>query len=97
MKITMVKKILADGSPCKKCGEVLERLEQSGHIHRIDRIVEAYENDPFSEGMQIATMLNVEKAPFFVVEKPGETPEVYTIYFKLVKDVLEKETAEESR
>ena len=96
MKITMVKKIMADGSPCKKCGEVLERLEQSGHIQRIDHIVEAYENDPLSEGMQIATMLNVDKAPFFVVERPGEAPIAYTIYFKLVKEVLDKATAEET-
>ena len=39
MKITLVKKIKADGSPCKKCEQVLSRLEKEGHLDRIDEIV----------------------------------------------------------
>ena len=91
MKITMVKKILADGSPCQKCSQVMEKLESSGHIKSIDRIIEAREDDPGSEGMQLSMLLGVDKAPFFVVDRDGEAPEVFTIYFKLVKDVLEAE------
>ncbi|MTI14380.1 hypothetical protein [Sansalvadorimonas verongulae] len=88
-KITMVKKIMMDGSPCQKCVQVMEKLESSGHINSISRIVEAREDDPGSEGMQLSSLLGVDKAPFFVVEREGQTPEVFTIYFKLVKEVLE--------
>ncbi len=89
MKITMVKKILADGSPCRKCDQVMEKLNSTGHIKSIDRIIEAREDDPGSEGMQLSAVLGVDKAPFFLVERDGKEPEVYTIFFKLVKDVLE--------
>lgn len=90
MKITLVKKILADGSPCKKCGDVLAKLEESGHMSRIDQVVVADERDPKSEGVLIAKKHDVNRAPFFVVERDGQEPEIYTVYFKLVKDVLDK-------
>ena len=90
MKITLVKKILADGSPCKKCGDVLQKLEESGHIAKIDEILIADERDPSSEGMQIAKALDVNRAPFFVIDRESDNPEVYTVYFKLVKEVFDK-------
>ena len=89
MKIVMVKKILADGSPCKKCGEVLSKLESSGLIKLIDEIIVADERDTDSAGMIVAKELKVERAPFFVVYKEGEAPEVHTIYIKFAKEVLE--------
>ncbi|MGI9274973.1 MAG: hypothetical protein ACR2PT_09020 [Endozoicomonas sp.] len=90
MRITMIKKELADGSPCKKCGEVMARLEASGHINRIDRILVAKENDPGSEGALLADFYQVDKAPFFIVEEDGQEARIFTIYFKLVKEVLDK-------
>lgn len=90
MKITLVKKILADGSPCKKCGDVLRKLEESGHMNRIDEILVADERDPNSAGLQLAKDLNVHRAPFFVVEKEGQEAEVHTVYLKFVKEVLEQ-------
>ena len=90
MKITLVKKILADGSPCKKCGDVLQKLEESGHIAKIDEILIADERDPSSEGMQIAKALDVNRAPFFVIDRESDNPVVYTVYFKLVKEVFDK-------
>ncbi|MCL6271941.1 hypothetical protein M3P05_18640 [Sansalvadorimonas sp. 2012CJ34-2] len=89
MKITMVKKVLADGSSCKKCDQVMQKLEESGYISRIDEVLEARENDPKSQGAQLAYVLGVTKAPFFVVDRGEPEPEVYTIYFKLVKEVFE--------
>jgi uncharacterized membrane protein (UPF0127 family) len=89
MKITMVKKILADGSPCKKCGEVMEKLESSNQMQYIDKIVIADESDKQSEGMMLADKFEVNRAPFFIVEKDSGETEVYTIYFKLVKDILD--------
>lgn len=94
MKITMVKKILADGSPCAKCGDVLEKLESSGQMAQIDEILVADERDLESAGMKLAKQLEVERAPFFVVEKDGEAPVVYTVYMKFVKEVLNQKTEE---
>ncbi len=92
MKITFVKKILADGSPCPKCTEVQARLEESGHINRIDEIIVADETNENSPGALLAQELNVDRAPFFVVEKPDQAPEVYTVYLKFLKEVLEQKT-----
>ncbi len=88
MKITLVKKILADGSPCKKCDDVLQKLNESGQMAHIDEVLVADERDAESAGVQLAQKLNVERAPFFVVEKDGEEPVVYTVYLKFVKEVL---------
>lgn len=95
MKITLVKKILADGSPCKKCADVLGKLEESGYMSRIDEVIVADERDKSSAGMVIAKELNVDRAPFFVVENEGSAPQVYTVYLKFVKEVLEQKTSEQ--
>lgn len=92
MHITMVKKIKADGSPCRKCADVENRLADAGHLRRIDRIVVADERDPASEGMQLAARHKVDLAPFFIVERDDGTTQVYTIYFRFLKEVLEGET-----
>ncbi len=94
MKITMVKKIKEDGSPCRKCAEVDERLQQNNLRNKIDRVVIADERDPESEGMQLARLYKVELAPFFIVERDGVDPEIYTVYFRFVKEVLSAETSE---
>ncbi len=94
MKITLVKKILADGSPCKKCGDVLEKLESSGQMQYIDEIVVADEGDLSSAGMELARRYDVSRAPFFVVEEEGQEPRIYTVYFKFVKEVLDQKTSE---
>lgn len=85
----MVKKIKQDGSPCKKCAEVEQRLIESDLIDKIDDIVIADERDAESPGMQLAREYNVERAPFFIVEENGKAAQIYTVYFKLVKEVLE--------
>lgn len=94
MKITLVKKILADGSPCKKCADVIGKLESSGQMTQIDEILIADERDPNSAGMLVAKKLDVERAPFFVVEDDDKAPVVYTVYMKFVKEVLAEKTDE---
>jgi len=90
MRITLVKKILQDGSPCAKCADVLQKLEESGYMDRIDRILDADERDPDSPGMEVARQYQVNRAPFFLVEKEGqEEPEIYTVYLQFVREVLE--------
>jgi len=93
-KITLVKKIKADGSPCRKCNDVLERIERDGVWDRIDRVVIADERDPESEGLRIAERHGVERAPFFVVERPGEASRIYTVYMRVLREVLHKQTDE---
>ncbi|MCS3903662.1 hypothetical protein J2T55_001691 [Methylohalomonas lacus] len=90
-KITMVKKILADGSPCRKCEEVETRLRDEGYLDRIDHVVVADERDPDSEGMQLANRYQIERAPFFIVEEEGREPRVYTVFLRFMKEVLQTE------
>ena len=87
MRITFVKKILANGEPCAKCADVEQRLQASGQMARIDRVVVADERDPNSAGMRLATRHQVAVAPFFVVEDGDETT-VYPVYLRFVKEVL---------
>ncbi|TVZ38996.1 hypothetical protein P886_3383 [Alteromonadaceae bacterium 2753L.S.0a.02] len=94
MKITLVKKILADGTPCKKCADVIDKLESSGQMAQIDAVLVADERDPSSEGMVLAKKLDVDRAPFFIVEQDGAEPQVYTVYMKFVKEVLDQKTSE---
>ncbi|MEO2178215.1 MAG: hypothetical protein ABGY96_29550 [bacterium] len=91
--ITFVKKILATGEPCQKCNDVAQRLEQSGQLARIDETLIADERDPNSPGMLLARELDVDRAPFFVVDSGNGQKEVYTVYFKFAKEVLGKETS----
>jgi hypothetical protein len=92
MKITFVKKILADGSPCKKCADVTEKLESSGQMAQINDVLVADERDSSSAGMQVAKQYNVDRAPFFVVEEEGKQPRIYTVYLKFVKEVLDQKS-----
>lgn len=94
MTITLVKKILADGSPCRKCAEVQERLEKEGLVDRIDATVIADERNPDSEGMLLARKYQVDRAPFFIVEEENAEPRIYTVYFQFVNEVLKQKTSE---
>ena len=94
MKITLVKKILADGSPCRKCAEVQKRLEKDDLLHHINATVIADERDSHSTGMQLAQQYQVDRAPFFLVEQEGAEPVVYTVYLKFVNEVLKQQTSE---
>lgn len=95
MHITMVKKIMKDGSPCRKCADVLTQLEENKLLDRIDQIIVADERDPNSQGMILAKEHNVGLAPFFVVEEDGHETKIYTVYFKFVKEVLSGGTSEQ--
>lgn len=94
MHITMVKKIKEDGSACRKCADVEQRLKSAGLWNRIDQVVIADERQPESEGMQLARRHDVDTAPFFIVEDEGLPPRVYTIYMRLLREVLDKPASE---
>ena len=78
MRVTFVKKILANGAPCRKCGDVERRLKKSGLMTKIDHVAVADEREPNSEGMQLARRHGVDVAPFFLVEQ-NRTTIVYTV------------------
>jgi hypothetical protein len=86
--ITFVKKILANGDPCKKCQEVAQRLIEDGLIDSINHIAIADERDADSEGMRMAAKYQVQRAPFFLVEENNQV-EVFDVYFKLRKELAE--------
>ena len=94
MKITFVKKIKADGSACRKCAEVQQRLENDGYINKIDQTIIADERDTNSEGMLLAKQYNVSQAPFFIIEEQGKETQIYTVYFKFVNDILKGSSSE---
>jgi len=92
--ITLVKKITADGLPCRKCAEVEARLRERGLWARIDRVVIADERDPDSEGMRLGAVYGVERAPFFIVHGDGGQEIVYTMFLKFLKEVLQANPSE---
>ncbi|AYC32687.1 hypothetical protein D3880_09935 [Pseudomonas cavernae] len=89
MRITLVKKILADGQDCRKCRDVLEQLERRGHLGRIDRILVADERDPGSAGWMVAQHYGVDAAPFFVVRHDDGREQVYSVFLAFLHEVLE--------
>ena len=88
-RITLVKKVLADGSPCAKCIDVADKLKENDQEKYLDQTLIADVRDPESAGIQLAQSLQVERAPFFVVEEEGKEPLVYTVYFKFVKEIID--------
>jgi hypothetical protein len=88
MHITFVKKILVDGSACRKCHDVESRLLQAGYMARINEIIVADERDPGSHGLALAHEFNIKVAPFFIVRRDGDA-KAYTIYLQFVREVLE--------
>jgi hypothetical protein len=95
MRITMVRKVRPDGSPCAKCAQIERRLIESGYRDRIDRIVIADESDPDSEGMRLAREHAVDNAPFFLVENEAGRTHVYTVFFRFLREVLQGSASEE--
>jgi len=86
MHVTMIKKVLANGSPCQKCIQAEEMLKARGLWTKIDEVVWAVESDPTSQGMQLAAQHQVELAPFFIVkDERGER--VHTSTLKLVREL----------
>jgi phosphoadenosine phosphosulfate reductase len=92
MNVTMVKKILLDGSPCGKCVQAEEILVKRGYMNRIDRVVYAREGLKESEGMKLAAEFGVDLAPFFIVRDGEKIPRVYTRVFEFIRMELEGET-----
>src|SRR5262245_56789679 len=88
MHVTMVKKRLANGEPCRKCAQAEELLKNRGLWSRIDEVVWADENDPNSPGSKLGARHGVAVAPFFIVRDEDGTETVYESALKFIKDRL---------
>ncbi|MES1172824.1 MAG: phosphoadenylyl-sulfate reductase [Myxococcales bacterium] len=88
MRVTMVKKRLLDGEPCKKCNDAEALLKTRGLWARVDEVVWALEGDPESAGMKLAAQYKVELAPFFVVQADNAEPRVFTSTLQFIKEAL---------
>ncbi len=84
----MVKKRLADGSECRKCGQTEEMLRNRGLRERIDEVVWALEDDSESPGMKLAAAHGVETAPFFIVRDDRGGEVIYRSALKMVQELF---------
>ena len=94
MQITMVKKLFADGNPCRKCIGVEQKRREAGQLDKIDQVLVADEADPNSAGMLLAAEHGIDRAPFFIVEHEDQPTQLYTVYLKFVKEILAEPTSE---
>ena len=85
MHVTMIKKKLLSGEPCKKCAEAEDLLRSRGLWARIDRVVIAVEGDPSSEGMLLGARHGVANAPFFILRDEQGREEVVESTLKLMR------------
>jgi hypothetical protein len=79
-RVLFVKKLLADGEPCPKCGDIERRLQKDGLMRYVGDIVPAVEGDPSSPGIRIAERHGVRRAPFFVLQHPDGGEQVIESY-----------------
>ncbi len=75
----MVKKRLADGSECRKCAEATDFLQAKGVWDAIDEIVWYDESDPESPGAVLAAEHEMERAPFFLIERRGNVTAIDSV------------------
>ncbi len=87
MHVTMVKKRLLSGEPCRKCAQAEDLLKTRGLWSRIDEVVWADEGDPASPGMVLGARLGVQLAPFFVVTSDSGAETVYESVLQFIKEV----------
>lgn len=85
MRITMVKKRLADGRPCNKCLQAEEMLSRRGLLGDVNEFLWVEEGEVNSQGAALAREFHVEVAPFFVIHREQQDPVVHTSVTSFVK------------
>ncbi len=88
MHITMVKKRLASGEPCRKCVQAEDLLRKRGLWDQIDEVVWAEETNAKSAGMVLAREHKVEAAPFYLVRGEDGSVTIFVSALKLIKTHL---------
>jgi phosphoadenosine phosphosulfate reductase len=87
MHVTMVKKRLRSGEPCRKCAQAEDLLKTRGLWDRIDEVVWADEGDASSPGMVLGARLGVALGPFFVVTSDTGAETVYESVLQFIKEI----------
>jgi len=86
--VVMVKKQMADGSYCKKCNDVAEKLVKDDTLKWVSHTYIADETDGESDGSLLAKEFSVVTAPFFLVKgKEEEEWKVVNSYLQLRKQL----------
>jgi phosphoadenosine phosphosulfate reductase len=83
-KIIMVKKLLENGEPCRKCARAEEMLRARDAWRRIDEVLVFCESEPDSEGARLALRHGVSVAPFFIV-RDADGERVYESTLELLR------------
>lgn len=72
MQITMVKKRLKDGNPCRKCSQAEQLLKDRNLWQHVGEVIWAVEDDPASVGARLAEQHKADHAPFFLVQQADD-------------------------
>lgn len=88
MHLTMVKKRLENGEPCRKCVQAEELLRRRGLWERIDEVVWAEEGKPDSPGLKLAEQHDIQLAPFFIARGADGSERTWTSVMRFVKEAL---------
>ena len=102
MAVIMVKKVLEDGSYCRKCNDVSEKMKVDDVEQYVGYVAEAHVLDPESEGSRLAKHFGVVTAPFFLTrtisdQQKGEEWKVVRSYLQLRKQLQNASSAVEER
>lgn len=102
MAVIMVKKVLEDGSYCRKCNDVSEKMKVDDVEQYVGYVADANVLDSDSEGSRLAKHFGVVTAPFFLTrtigdQQKGEEWKVVRSYLQLRKQLQNASSAVEER
>jgi phosphoadenosine phosphosulfate reductase len=102
LAVIMVKKKMLDGTWCRKCNDVAQKMEEDGVDKWIGHIAVADVQDGHSEGVKLATRFEVATAPFFLVrnkdeQNAGENWRVVRSYLQMRKMLQDAHVAKKAR
>jgi len=83
--VVMVKKLMEDGSYCRKCQDVQGKLEKDNVLPWVSKTFVADVQNSKSDGALLAKEFDVDKAPFFIVKNPDEDWSLVYSYLQLRK------------
>jgi len=72
LAVIMVKKKMVDGTLCRKCNDVAQKMQEDGTGKWIGHYAMADVQNAESEGVKLATRFEVATAPFFLVRSKEE-------------------------
>jgi len=83
--VVMVKKRLKDGSDCRRCKQISERIEKDKFGSHISETIFVEEGKNDSDAAKLSKQFKMRTAPFFVIKYDDDHVEAVESYFKLKK------------